>query len=50
MQLIREIKRTKSSRCEREREVDEKVRQLIGEMKRLGSSRGEREREVEEQP
>jgi hypothetical protein len=43
------MKRTNSSRCEREREVDEMVRQLIGEMKRSGSSRGEREREVEEQ-
>ncbi len=49
MQLIGEMKRTKSSRCEREREVDENVRQLIGDMKRSGSSKGEREREVDEE-
>ena len=45
MQLIGEMKRSRSSRGEREREVNKKVRQLIGKMKRSGSSRGERERE-----
>jgi hypothetical protein len=37
VQLIGEMERLESSRCEREREVDEKVRQLIEEMKRSGS-------------
>ena len=48
MQLIGEMKRSGSSRGEKERKVDEKVKQLIEEIKRLGSLRGEREREVNE--
>ena len=42
------MKRSGSSRGEKERKVDEKVKQLIEEIKRLGSLRGEREREVNE--
>ena len=49
MQLIGEMKRSGSSRGEREREVNEKVRLLIGKMKRSGSSRCETEREVDEE-
>jgi hypothetical protein len=48
VQLIGEMKRSRSSRGEKEREVDEKVKQLIEEIKRLGSLRCEREREVNE--
>jgi hypothetical protein len=49
VQLIGEMKRSGSSRGEREREVNEKVKQLIGKMKRSGSSRCETEREVDEE-
>jgi hypothetical protein len=49
LQLIGEMKRSVSSRDEREREVDKKVRKLIEEIKRLESSRGEREIEVDEE-